>query len=276
MLIVDAQIHLWTGGVAPPHHWRAPFAMEDALREMDAAGVDRAINCPAIWDPAANKYAIAAARAHPDRFATLGWFDTARPAEADFVDRFVAQPGMLGLRFVLVSPAQQALLRAGALEWIWAAADRLALPVGLIVPGECNGELARIAGQYPRLRLLIDHIGIRPFLKLPEAAGELDAILDLARFPNVAVKATGTPSMAVDEYPFASIHPVLKRTFDAFGPRRMFWGTDYTRMTCSWHQCVRQFTAELDWLGGEDLEWVMGRGVCAWTGWPVRTGTATA
>ena len=272
MLIVDAQIHLWTGGQAPPHHWRSPFTVDDALRDMDAAGVDRAINCPAIWDPAANDYAVAAARAHPDWFATLGWFDTARPAEDGFVERFVAQPGMLGLRFVLVSPAQQALLRERALDWIWAAADRLALPVGLIVPADLNGELARLAERYPRMRLLIDHLGIRPFLKLPEAAADLDGILDLARFPNVAVKATGTPSMATDAYPFASIHPVLRRVFDAFGPQRMFWGTDFTRMTCSWRDCVTLFTEELDWLAGDDLAWVMGRGVCAWTGWPAEGG----
>jgi predicted TIM-barrel fold metal-dependent hydrolase len=272
MLIVDSQIHLWKGGKAPPHHWRSPFTIEDALRDMAAAGVDRAINCPAIWDPEANDYAVTAARRHPDRFATLGWFDTSRPADEAFVERFVGQPGMLGLRFVLVSPPQQALLRDRALDWIWAAADRLALPVGLIVPGECNGELARIAERYPRLRLLIDHIGIRPFAKLPEAAADLDGILDLARFPNVAVKATGTPSMATDEYPFASIHPVLERTFDAFGPKRMFWGTDYTRMACSWSECVRLFTEELGWLDGDDLEWVMGRGVCVWTGWSIGSG----
>jgi hypothetical protein len=27
------------------------------------------------------------------------------------------------------------------------------------------------------------------------------------------------------------------------------------------------FTEELPWLAGNDLEWVMGRGICAWIGW---------
>jgi len=72
MQIVDAQIHLWTNDKAPPHHRQAPFLMDDALRGMDAAGVDKAINCPAIWDSESNAYAVTAARLHPDRFATLG------------------------------------------------------------------------------------------------------------------------------------------------------------------------------------------------------------
>ena len=27
------------------------------------------------------------------------------------------------------------------------------------------------------------------------------------------------------------------------------------------------FTEELPWLAGDDLAWVMGRGVCEWIGW---------
>jgi hypothetical protein len=46
---------------------------------------------------------------------------------------------------------------------------------------------------------------------------------------NVAVKATRQGGYAEDEYPFRSLHPHLHRCFDAFGPERMFWGTDITR-----------------------------------------------
>ena len=55
--------------------------------------------------------------------------------------------------------------------------------------------------------------------------------------------------------------------FDAFGPQRCFWGTDVTRMPCTYRQCVTMFTEELPWLKGNDLELVMGRAVCEWLGW---------
>jgi len=55
--------------------------------------------------------------------------------------------------------------------------------------------------------------------------------------------------------------------FDPFGSRRMFWGTDITRMTCSWRQCITLFTEELPWLTRQDLELVMGRAFCDWIGW---------
>jgi hypothetical protein len=47
----------------------------------------------------------------------------------------------------------------------------------------------------------------------------------------------------------------------------MFWGTDITRMPCSWKQCVTFFTEELSWLSEYDKELIMGRALCNWLNW---------
>ena len=74
MMIVDAQIHLWAKGKPSAHHRQTPFLMDEALAGMDEAGVDRAVIHPVMWDPDSNEVAVEAARAHPDRFAIMGWF----------------------------------------------------------------------------------------------------------------------------------------------------------------------------------------------------------
>jgi L-fuconolactonase len=48
----------------------------------------------------------------------------------------------------------------------------------------------------------------------------------------------------------------------------MFWGTDLTGIPCTYGQAITMFAEELPWLRGEDLEWVMGRGICEILGWP--------
>src|SRR5208282_2752408 len=50
-------------------------------------------------------------------------------------------------------------------------------------------------------------------------------------------------------------------------PHRMFWGTDITKMPCSWRQCATMFTDELPWLSEEDKRLIMGEALCAWWGW---------
>ena len=46
----------------------------------------------------------------------------------------------------------------------------------------------------------------------------------------------------------------MQRLYEAFGPHRYFWGTDITRMPCSYAECVSLFTEELPWLTGDDFE----------------------
>jgi predicted TIM-barrel fold metal-dependent hydrolase len=131
-------------------------------------------------------------------------------------------------------------------------------------------DLGRIAERHPGLKLHIDHCGRGG----GASAGTDDAVfadlgdmLALARYPNVAVKLSGAPSYSSQPYPYRNIHGYLQQIFDAFGPQRCFWGTDITRMPCSYRQCVTMFTEELRWLQGRDKELVMGEAICNWLGW---------
>jgi len=42
------------------------------------------------------------------------------------------------------------------------------------------------------------------------------------------------------------------------------WGTDLTRMPCSYRQCVTMFTEEMPWLEGENQRLVMGEAIMRW------------
>src|SRR5262245_47627434 len=234
---------------------------------MRAAGVDRVINCPAIWDPAANEIGNAAARQYPDRIATTGWFRLSPVPDQDIVRNWKKQPVMLGLRFVIAGEEQRSWLASGALDWIWQAAEQYDVPVGLAASGGLR-HVERIALRYPGLRVMIDHMGAGHAGKVPEVFNHFPELLRLAAHPNVAVKATAAPGYATDQYPFRSVHDHLRQIFDAYGPARMFWGTDLTRMPCTWRECVTMFSEELPWLRGNDRDLVMGHAICSWLGWP--------
>jgi len=135
-------------------------------------------------------------------------------------------------------------------------------------PGALD-QLDRVATRHPGLKLVIDHVGLDIRAKAPKVWEDLPKVCALAKHPNVAVKASGMPSLSNESYPFRDLHPHIRTLVEAFGPRRTFWGTDLTRMPCSYRECIDLFTKELPWLKGQDLESVMGRGVCEWLGWPL-------
>jgi predicted TIM-barrel fold metal-dependent hydrolase len=263
MLIVDAQIHIWTGHkpANPNHRQILDFTAADVLKEMDAAGVNAAVIHPPGWDPNSNALAVEAARQHPNRFAILANFPLDKPDSKTGIDRIKGQPGVRGLRFALNQPHQKTWLTDGSLDWLWPAAERAGMPVALIGENLLQA-VPKIASANPGLKLIIDHYG-RP----DKAWSHLAELLATAKSPNVALKATGGPSYSSEPYPYRDIHGHIRKLYDAFGPERMFWGTDITRMPASWRQCVTMFTEELPWLSAKDKELIMGQALCNWIGW---------
>lgn len=275
MHIVDSQVHIW-GADTPDRPWppgRAhdaqkpyPISKETLLFQMDLAQVRRVVLVPPSWEGDRNDLALEAARLYPDRFAVMGRLAVQDPNSRSLVADWKKQPGMLGMRFTFHNEHYRHFLTDGTADWLWPAAERHGIPLMVLVPGALD-VIDRIAGRHPGLKLVIDHVGISLREKAPKVFEDLPKVCALAKHPNVAVKASGMPPWSTEGYPFRDLHPHIRTLVEAFGPRRTFWGTDLTRMPCTYRECIDLFTNELPWLKGDDLEWVMGRGVCEWLGW---------
>ncbi len=280
MMIVDSQVHIWAADTParpwPPildptqsrAHRPEPITKDDMLREMAAAGVDRAVIAPPVWEGVRNDIALAAAREHPDKFAVMGRIDLNNPASQDLLPAWRQQPGMLGLRYALGRPLIRPLLTEGRIDWLWPAAEKAGLPLMLFPLAQDLHLIDRVAERHPALRITIDHLALGRS-KDEEAFRELDLLLVLAKRPNISVKSSCMPLYTADAYPYRRLHPYLRRVYDAFGPQRMFWGSDLSRLECSYRECVTMFTEEMPWLSATDLEWIMGRGLCEWIGWNI-------
>ena len=155
----------------------------------------------------------------------------------------------------------------GTLDWLWPAAEELGIPVALLADGFLP-QFARLADRHPGLKLILDHFGVCRG-NLDEAAfASLPEVLALAKYPNVAVKTTGGPQYVSDSFPFVSLQERYRAIHDAFGPRRMFWGTGHhAHAGCSWRECVTAFAEHQPWLPPEDLPWIMGRAIAQWMAW---------
>ena len=271
MQIVDAQIHLWESGLPDnqAHIQTTRFSTDEAIGMMDRAGVDAAVIHPPGWDPGSTELALRAVRDHPGRFAIMGSVPLDDPAAATRIATWRDQPGMLGLRFLFLKDPAKRWLEDGTLDWLWSSAERAGVPIALLAT-DSFPALGRIAEYHPGLRLTIDHLGGRggnTTLKDHDAMVHMPEMLALAKHPNIAVKATGAPGYSAEAYPYPAMQTYLHQIYDAFGPDRMFWGTDITKMPCSWAQCISMFTEELDWLPDADKPKIMGQGICNWWGW---------
>lgn len=278
MQIIDAQIHIWLpessdrpwpkDRVKP--HLPNGLSAEQMLAMMEEAGVSRAIIVPPSWEGERLDYALDSVRRYPDRFRVMARAPLMDPALKGKLREWRDQPGLLGARITFNTTEAGEWLTSGASDWFWAEAEEIDMPL-MVLPTWYVDRIDAIAARHPRLRMIIDHIGVyRLSVGDPGFNEALDKTIGLARHPNVHVKVSGLPHFSKEAWPFADVAPHVRRLIDAFGPRRAFWGTDISKMigTVTYRQCVEQ-VLNFDFLSESDKEWVLGRGLANFLGWPL-------
>ena len=212
--------------------------------------------------------ALAAAREHPDRFAVMGRIapQVLSKSKGALIG-WRKQPGMLGLRLAMNVAKAPEILGSGKLDWLWAEAEAEGVALMMLMCMEHVHLVDAIAAKHPQLKIIMDHFALDGHKRDAEAFAHFDQLLAIARRPNVAAKASALPCYTNDVYPFRALHPYIRRAYDAFGPKRLFWGTDLSRSPIPYRQQVTMFTEEIPWLNAQDKEWIMGRALCEWLGW---------
>ncbi len=281
MELIDAQVHTYErdhpgrpwdpafgrgGGpvmeAARKHAEATAVPRERMVEALDATGIDAAVLVATShygWD---NGYSLEAAEMYPGRFAVVGRVDHTREDVDEAVQEWRAHPAAVGLRVIVVSDAVRDQLRDGAYARLLAACQRHEVPVCVFPPGYL-AEVNAIAAAYPDLQLVIDHLGLaQPPLMTPDPDRfqRLPELLDLARHPNIAVKLTAAPTLSLGGFPYRDIWRRARQVLEAFGPERVMWGTDWTRV-----MDVLTLEQGTQWITGTDLlsdaekELVLGR-----------------
>ena len=271
MKMIDGQIHIWLANT-PDRPWPdgavslhgEPYTAEMAIARLDAAGVRGAVLVPPSWVGSDNSYSLEAAAKYPDRFVVVGRYDHEAADAARQVETWRDQPGMAAMRVTLHNERMRPLFEDSAYHWFWTRSEEIDLPLMCYVPGNL-GLLQRIAQRHPRLRIVLDHAGRNARGPKDDAAWpDVPELLALAKLPNVAVKVSSLPSFSTQPFPFPNLQPHIRAIYDAFGPQRMIWGSDATRLTCSYDENIRLYSEALDFIGEEDKEWIFWRSLAKW------------
>lgn len=272
MRIIDSQVHIWGASTAArpwPQgtvaHRAEPFGVDDLIPEMDRAGIAAAVLVPPSWEGDRNDVALAAVQRYPGRFCVMGRLPLTVPMSSEELTEWHSQPGMLGAR--LTFNRDPGPLTNGSIEWLWDAAERVHLPIMLFAPNQTH-VIADIAQRYPELRLVIDHCGLQVGLQDPqEFRRVLHDVAALARYANIAVKLSALPCYTTEGYPFKGLHDGIAEIVSSFGARRSFWGSNLTRLPCTYRESVLLFTEALGWPSREELRLLMGEGLAEWLDW---------
>ena len=228
--------------------------VERLLRDMDAAGVDRAVLLGWYWENAAtcaeqNRFYAECVRRHPDRleaFATLHAAAGEAGVKAELArcrDEGLSGIGELcppAQGFGYDDPALAAALELAA-QWRWPVNLHVTEPAGRAYPGRVETpflELTALAARHPAVRFVFAHLGgLLPFFELNRAVAKPLA--------NVWYDTAAVPLLYRPE--------VLPLVAKVVGAERIVYGSDYPLRLYPKTQAEPEFARFLAEIGGSGL-----------------------
>ena len=255
MTIVDSHCHatpMWYGDV------------DAILFEMDRNKVQHAmlVQIGGYFD---NEYQFKALADHPGRFGNVVLADWSKPDAVQVLER-LAERGVSGVRIngSVRSPGDDPFA-------IWKAAARLGLSItsGGQSADFATEEFTQILQMIPEVPVVLEHLAsVNNPTGDPNQTSLRETVFALSRFPNAHIKihglgefATRTPILT-EPFPFVQpIPPAFQMAYDAFGPQRMMWGSDFPLVNSregyplSLKLAMEQFQDKSE----EDRAWIFGK-----------------
>ena len=266
-MIIDSHLHVWSDD-PERYPWAAEGTTEAGtvellLETMAKNGVRKACIVQPIHYLFDNRYVADCLARYPTTFSGIAIMDRRAPDAVEQLERLVGGDGFEGLRMHLGRADDPAEWAAPDQDPIWRKAEELGACMLSFGPAEQQPAIEPIVARHPGVKVILDHLGGAPLHEDPPFP-QLRRVLDLARYPNVYVKITPQAAQVgagADSYPFPDQHAVYERIYDAFGPQRLLWGTDFPHIfrNIGYRAGLDLFRRHMAFLNEEDKEWLFAR-----------------
>ena len=251
MPIVDTHVHIGRDHYEP---------VEMLLAQMDLNGVAKTVlvQSTATLD---NSYVLECIPRFPGRFSVVCRVDVNDPTAPDtLAGLHAAGAETLRIRNFHRSPGNDPLA-------VWRAAADLGMSVSVGGPADifASADFDALVAELPNLTVIIEHLagmGIHA-IGAPEMPPEATfrQALTLARHPNTVIKIHGMGEISDPPFPYRNTPPWVRMAYDAFGPARMIWGSDWPRCTNreGYRNSLRYTMAQMaGWCPPDDLRKIFG------------------
>jgi predicted TIM-barrel fold metal-dependent hydrolase len=236
--------------------------LEELVDAMDGAGVDKAaIVHSSTTYGFNNDYVVDAVAAFPKRFTGVFSVNVTEPDAAERM-RYWYSKGMTGMRiFARGSTIKEAWLAIDDPITFpaWECAGELGISVATNVHGTGAGlaQLKSILTRFPRVRLIIDHLGRPPVEDGPPYAAAKD-YFSLADYPNCYLKLTPSALKSVLTAK-ATADTLIPKLVSVFGANRIAWGSNYPASPGSMSDIVEASKLALRALSDADRSWIFAK-----------------
>ncbi len=188
-------------------------------------------------DPATPKRMEELLRRNPKRIVALRVHINRKPGEAPTVSGAIRDRD----------------LRHPQMRKTWEAASKMGLAIQMHFIPHWAKQIGELAAVFPQMPVILDHLARSG----QGTAAEYNDVLGLAKLPRVHMKFSGWRYSSNQQHPYLDAKPLVRRTYDAFGPDRMIWGGLGHNMD-EFAKAVEVFEAMFDFAAEKDKAKIRG------------------
>jgi L-fuconolactonase len=234
MARIDAHQHFWKFD-AVRDAWitddmsviRRDFLPADLAPILQRHGLDGCVAVQASQSEQETGFLLQLAAEHDFIRGVVGWVDLQAPDVAERLAHFRQFERLKGFRHVLQGEADRALMLRPAFQRGIAALGAAGFTYDVLIFPDQLGYAAALAAAHPQQPFVLDHLA-KPYIKRGEIEGWQRDLRALAAHDNVCCKVSGLVTEADWQgWQPADFRPYLDAAFEAFGPGRLLYGSDW-------------------------------------------------
>jgi L-fuconolactonase len=252
---LDSHQHFWRYDPAQ-YPWMQPswpirrdFLPPDLKPLLDAAGLDGSLAVQARQSLEENRFLLALADANPFIKGVVGWVDLRSDRVEDQLAQFAPHPKFVGVRHVVQDEPDDNFLLGAAFQRGIGRLRQFDLTYDLLIFPRQLPAAIKLVESFPEQPFVLDHLA-KPPIKTGALSPWREQVLELAKFPNVLCKVSGLVTEAEwSGWRPADFRPYLDVAFEAFGPSRLMYGSDWPVALLA-ADYAQVFTLAQDYLAG--------------------------
>lgn len=264
---IDAHQHFWRYN-AEEYAWITPEMTsleqdrlpDDLASLLAQAGIAGTVAVQARQSLAETAWLLSLADRHDFIRGVVGWVELCSPEITAQLDQFARHPKFRGVRHVLQDEPDDAfMLRPDFQRGVRALAD-YGLTYDILVFPRHLPIARQLVERFPEQPFVIDHLA-KPEIRSGQVEPWGREMRRLAEFPNVFCKVSGMVTEAEwAHWSSDDFVSYLDVVFDAFGPERLMFGSDWPVCTlaASYQQVVDLVRSYTDGLSREAQDQVWG------------------
>jgi L-fuconolactonase len=264
---IDAHHHLWRYR-DPGQPWmteemtglRRDIGLEDLRKVAVPCGITGTVVIEVERTVEETRWLTSVAASDDLILGVVGWAPLTAPSVQAELEQLAALPKLKGTRHPIHDePDPNFVLREDFNRGV-TALGAFGLTYDILIFEDHLPQTIAFVDRHPNQIFILDHIG-KPRIRDGSIAGWRTHLLDLARRSNVYCKLSGVVTEAQwDRWTPKMIAPYIDTALEAFGPRRLMFGSDWPIVTLAstyggWADTVRSAIAPLSVSEQQSILW---------------------